>query len=128
MVIDELYNPNIRLFQQISNHLETEFKMDRNSSFHRATSSDKDKEYVMLSLEEHNIFDEDVRPRKHEGHLYATTPAQDLLAEGTVKLVSGGYKKSIDRMEDENANEPLANDRDIEQILNGLDEETYQAS
>ena len=57
--------PNIRLFQEISLHIEDEFNMGKNSSFHRATSTDRDIQHVMHSLTEHAILGEDIRPIKH---------------------------------------------------------------
>lgn len=56
------------------------------------------------------------------------TPVMDLMVEGVIKLVHGGYSKFIKRMQEEKLGEELAMDRNLDELTKELDEEINQAS
>lgn len=120
--------PNIRLFQEVASKIDKEFKLPVNSTFHRSTSRTQDIQHVLRSLEEHNILGEDLHPVEHQGHPYTITPVMDLMVEGVIKLVHGGYNKFIKRMQEEKLGEELAMDRNLDELMKELDEEINQAS
>ncbi|KAF9394637.1 hypothetical protein CPC16_010738 [Podila verticillata] len=120
--------PNIRLFQEVASKVDKEFKLPANSTFHRSTPRTHDIQHVLRSLKEHDILGEDLHPVKHQGHPYTMAPVMDLMVEGIIKLVHGGYNKFIKRMQDEKLGEELAMDRDLDELMKELDEETNQAS
>ena len=119
--------PNIRFFQHISSKIEEQFNLPSNSSFHRQPTMTEDIRHVMRFLGEHDILGEEPRPIKHQAHPYTTVPVVDLMAEGARRLVHGGYNKFLRRMEEEKSSDALAKERDIEQLMKELDEETIQA-
>jgi hypothetical protein len=120
--------PIVRLFQEITSKIDKEFSVPKNNAFHRATTMDNDIEHVMRSLIDHDILGENPRPVEHQEHPYATTHAADLMKEGFAKLVDGGFDKFIERMEEEQLGENLAKDRDLDKIMEELDEETNRAN
>ncbi|KAG0082824.1 hypothetical protein BGZ93_002187 [Podila epicladia] len=119
--------PLIRLFQEVASNLNKEFSLPKNSMFHRTTTTDSDIEHVMRSLDDHGILSEDLHPVKHQEHPYTTTPVVDLMTEGIIKLVHGGYNKFIRRMEEEKLEEGLAMDRNLDELMKELDDETNRA-
>jgi hypothetical protein len=119
--------PNVRLFQEVASKIDKEFKLPVNSTFHRSTSKEGDIAHVLRSLKEHNILGEDLNPAKHHNHPYSTTPSTDLMIEGVVKLVHGGYSSFIKRMEEDKLVEEIALERDMEELMNDLDEEVNRA-
>ncbi|KAF9275132.1 hypothetical protein BGZ74_004103 [Mortierella antarctica] len=120
--------PNIRLFQGVASKLDKEFSLPKNSTSHKTTTMDSDIEHVMRSLDDHGILGEDLHPVKHQEHPYTMTPAIDLMTEGIIKLVHGGYNKFIQCMEEEKLEEQLAMDRNLDELMKELDEETNRAS
>lgn len=120
--------PNIRLFQEVASKIDSEFNLPKNSTLHRVSTMDTDIQQVMCSLIEHGILGEDLCPIKHQEHPYMTTPVVDLMEEGIMKLVNGGYKKFIKRMEEDKTGEALAMDRNLDELMKELDEETSRAS
>lgn len=119
--------PIIRLFQEVTSNLDKEFKVPKNSAFHRTTTMDSDIEHVMSSLVNHDILGEVLHPVEHQEHPYTTTRAIDLMSEGVAKLVRAGYERFIERMEEEQSGENLAKDRDLDKLMEELDKETNQA-
>ncbi|KAG0306698.1 hypothetical protein BGZ99_001705 [Dissophora globulifera] len=119
--------PNIRLFQEVASKIDKEFKLSYNNAFHRPTSRTQDIQHVLRSLEEHNILGEDPHPIEHQEHPYTKTLVMDLMVEGLVKLVHGGYNKFIKRMQEEKLGEEIAMDRDLDGLMKELDEEVTQA-
>ncbi|KAG0014502.1 hypothetical protein BGZ82_001737 [Podila clonocystis] len=120
--------PNIRLFQEVASKIDKEFKLPVNSTFHKSTSRTQDIQHVLRSLKEHDILGEDLDPGMHHEHPYTTTPVMDLMVEGVIKLVHGGYNKFIKRMQEEHLGEELAMDRNMDELMKELDEEVKQAS
>jgi hypothetical protein len=49
------------------------------------------------------------------------------MIEGVVKLVHGGYSSFIKRMEEDKLVEEIALERDMEELMNDLDEEVNRA-
>ncbi|KAF9914371.1 hypothetical protein FBU30_002591, partial [Linnemannia zychae] len=119
--------PNIRLFQEVASKVDKEFKLPKNSAFHRTTSIDNDVDCVMRSLMDHSILGANPKPIEHQEEPYSTIPVVDLMTEGIFKLVHGGYSKFIERMEEEKLGETLAMDRDLDELMKALDDETNRA-
>ncbi|KAF9100360.1 hypothetical protein BGX27_000439 [Mortierella sp. AM989] len=120
--------PNIRLFQDVASKIDKEFKLPVNCTSHRSTSRKDDIQHVLRSLEEHDILGEDLNPVEHQGHPYTTARVTDLMVEGVIKLVHGGYSKFTKRMQEEKLGEELAMDRNLDELMKELDEEINQAS
>ncbi|KAI1299937.1 hypothetical protein EDD11_006357 [Mortierella claussenii] len=114
----------ITIMFQAGNHKDYGFELLR----FRSTSMTQDIRHILRSLEEHDILNGDLCPTRHQEHPFTETPVMDLVAEGSIKLVHGGYSKFVKRMEEEKLGDALVMDRNLEELMKEFDEETDQAS
>ncbi|KAF9983205.1 hypothetical protein BGZ65_002057 [Modicella reniformis] len=94
---------NIRLFSKIASKLESQYEIPFNSNYHSVMSAEIDMGRIVRALKEHDIFSHD--PRTSDRNTPVVT---DLMKEGMVRLVNGGFAKFVQGIHDGSEEEHVA--------------------
>jgi hypothetical protein len=124
--------PLIRLFHKIAGIFDEQFELPEINQYHKVASRETDILDVVRSLQEHEILAQEPCPFKHQcGPMGSVSVVEDLMEEGLVKLVEGGYSRFLQRMEQQSTLEGAILEQDIDlfddELMDNLDGEVNQA-